>query len=145
MIEAPFDPEVIDAITRAIPKMDAHMREDHPIECVGLILGAGQTVPLINQARSQTRFAVSKAQLAAALADIPPETDKVYALYHSHPEGSTSLSPADIHNMSYAWTFEGFMLPWVLLTPDNPPSLWWLDQLYHHPCSVSLDQAVIHA
>ena len=135
----PYDDLVTEAITTAIPAMNIHTREGLPEEVVGLILSDGDIVRLINQARSKNRFTVSRAQMAEKLAYIDPEKHVVVAIYHSHPDGTSTLSPTDIDSMRGTWADDGLTLPWVVVCPDSRVSIWWLDPTYNQPQS-----AVIH-
>lgn len=130
MMDFPYDDELRYAIVTALPEAYSHARAGMPEEVVGLILSDGTTRPLINQARSSTRFEVSFAQMAEALASINPHTHLVYAIYHSHPAGSLNPSTDDQNQMRAAWSDAGLTLPWVILNPSGPSALWWIDNTY---------------
>lgn len=135
----PYDESFLDAIETAIPAMNIHAREGSPQEVVGLVLSDGDIVRLTNQTRSTSMFAVSRAQLADKLAFINPDVHTVIAIYHSHPGGTTTLSPDDQTSMRETWTHDGLTLPWVTIVPDSRLAIWWLDPKYHHARS-----AIVH-
>lgn len=135
-VRTPYDQLVVDAITLAIPAMNIHAKEGQPEEVVGMILSDGSIVRLINQLRSPYMFSVSRAQLADRLARIDPEIHTVAALYHSHPAGTSTLSPTDITEMRRSWTDDGLTLPWVVVCPDSRIGFWWLDPRFSQPQSV---------
>lgn len=135
----PYDESFLDAIDLSIPAMNIHAREGSPEEVVGLVLSDGDLVRLTNQTRSKHMFAVSREQLADRLALIDPDKHTVIAIYHSHPGGTTTLSPDDQTSMRETWTQDGLTLPWVTIVPDSRLAIWWLDPAYQSPRS-----AVIH-
>ena len=135
----PYEDEFLDAIEMAYPAMNIHANEEAPIEAVGLVLSDGDIMRLINQTRSPSMFSVSRAQLAERLADIDPDKHTVIAIYHSHPGGTTTLSPDDQASMRATWTDDGMTLPWITLVPDSRLAIWWLDPHYQAPRS-----AIIH-
>lgn len=134
-MNVPYEEEFLDAVEAAIPAMNIHAREDAPIEAVGFILSDGDIIRLINQARSATMFTVSRAQVADKLARIDPDRHTVIALYHSHPGGTTTLSPDDQQSMRQTWTDDGLTIPWVTIVPDSRLAIWWLDPHYQAPRS----------
>lgn len=131
----PYDESFLDAVETAIPAMNIHAREEAPVEAVGFVLSDGDIVRLINQTRSSSMFSVSRAQVADKLALIDPEKHSVIALYHSHPSGTTTLSPDDQASMKKTWTDDGLTLPWVTIVPDSRLAIWWLDPQYLSPRS----------
>lgn len=131
----PYPDEVMEAIRVAIPAMNIHAKEGLPEEVVGFVLSDGDIVRLTNQARSRTRFTISRAQMADRLASINPEKHQIIAIYHSHPESTTTLSPTDVESMTQTWNDDGLTLPWVVVCPDSRVGFWWLDPLYRKPLS----------
>lgn len=104
-----------------------HHAASHPRqEVVGLILSDGSTIPLVNQARSATRFSVGQGQMAEALASINPDVEMVVALYHSHPTAPPSPSVTDISMMRDQLS-AGVPIPWVIVTPRGDWGVWELD------------------
>ena len=135
----PYEVEVLDAIATASAAMNIHANEEYPVEAVGFILSDGDIMRLINQARYPSMFSVSRAQVADRLAAVDPDKHTVIALYHSHPAGTTTLSPDDQVSMRKSWTDDGLTLPWVVVVPDSRLAIWWLDPHYQAPRS-----AIIH-
>lgn len=131
----PYGQLVLDAITTAIPGMNIHANEEYPVEAVGFVLSDGDVLRLINQTRSKNMFSVSRAQVADRLASVDPEKHTIIALYHSHPGGTTTLSPDDQASMRNSWMDDGMTLPWVTIVPDSRIAIWWLDPQYKTPSS----------
>jgi len=92
-----------------LASLEAHMEQDLPNECVGLLLLDGNTIQLRNQARSPHRFFVNPVQY-----DDIELTAPVCALYHSHPLRPAKPSGED----------ERMMMEWpevmhIILSPDG--------------------------
>ena len=77
-----------------------------PNECVGLLFGCGdeveRRVPLTNVAESSTRYFAAPAELFAALQEAEAKSDKLLAIYHSHPNGRQMPSEMDIEEAYYS-------------------------------------------
>lgn len=131
----PYDEDFLKAIDVAIPAMNIHANEGAPEEVVGLVLSDGDIVRLINQTHSAHMFSVSRTQMADRLTMIDPEKHTVIAIYHSHPKGTTTLSPDDQKSMRTSWIQDGLTLPWVTIVPDSRLAIWWLDPHYQGPRS----------
>lgn len=131
----PYDIGLVEAIRTAIPALNIHAWEGLPEEIVGLILSDGDIVRLINQARSSSRFEISRRQMAEKLAYVDPEKHSVVAIYHSHPSGTTTLSPTDLESMSLSWKVDRLTIPWVVVCPGSRVGIWWLDPTYRQPQS----------
>jgi proteasome lid subunit RPN8/RPN11 len=133
--EFPYDDSLLDAIDTALPALNIHAKEGAPEEVVGMVLSSGNIVRLINQSRSNHMFTVSRVQLADKLAMIDPAVNTVIAIYHSHPGGTSTLSPTDVQAMKRTWTDDGLTLPWIVVVPDSRVAFWWLDPMYGEPRS----------
>ena len=118
------------AVVAGTHNMLTHMRDELPNECVGMLMSDSTVVKLINQARSPSRFEVGLPQMADALAAIDPDTRTVFAIYHSHPNGSLDLSPYDQTSMRDMWTYGGLPIPWIVVTATQS-RIWWMDDHYH--------------
>lgn len=91
-----------------------HMLEGWPDEVCGLVWDNGTITRLRNQAASPNRFTVGRTQLAEALAAVSPNEKLLSAVYHSHPNGSTTLSIEDRTSMTAMWQY--LPVPWLLAT-----------------------------
>lgn len=131
----PYEAEFHDAILDSVWAMNIHANEHWPEEVCGLVLSNGDIIRLINQARSAHRFTVSRSQLAEKLASIDPDLATVVAIYHSHPRGTTTLSPTDVESMEKSWSDDGLTLPWVVIVPNSRVGVWWIDPRYRAPQS----------
>lgn len=78
--------------------MVSHMVEESPNECVGLVLGDGTIVKLINQARSTDRFFVGASQISELFEDVDED---IIATYHSHPSSPAIPSGEDQKFMAF--------------------------------------------
>lgn len=94
-----------------------HFQDELPNECVGLVWMDGQVQRLINQARSPSRFSISRAQLAGRLNEMD-ETNVLVCVYHSHPGGTTRLSADDKESFKRQWD-RGIVIPWLVVTEDE--------------------------
>lgn len=140
----PFSAQVKESVERALPLIHSHLIEGLPEEVVGLVLSDGSIIPLINQARSSSRFEVSVAQMADVLASIDPEVRTVYALYHSHPAKELSLSFLDQRNLQIHYR-TGLSVPWLVMIPDGSARMWWMDGDYGLPASYQFPLDLIYA
>ncbi len=96
--------------TALFQEMLAHARQSAPDECVGLLLGQGDTrtgtatrrVLLENTAPTpRTRFFADPSGLLRALREADRRGEVLLALYHSHPRGPAEPSEADLENAHY--------------------------------------------
>ena len=84
-----------------LSRLEGHASDDHPFECVGLLLEDGNTIRLRNQARSRHRFFVNPEQFADIIDEF---TAPVSALYHSHIDKPSIPSDEDKRMMFYLST-----------------------------------------
>ncbi len=115
-------------ITREFDKIQAHYLDDLPNECVGLVWNDGLIQRLRNQASSPHRFSISKPQITEKIAEREEEEEDVYlmAIYHSHPEGSTTLSWAD--KRSFIGQHENDLrIPWLVVVKGSA-CLWYMQK-----------------
>jgi len=88
-------------IRRAVlDEIVAHARADAPLECCGLLLGAGEeieeTCPAANLRGSPVAFLVDPADHFAAIRRARARGRTVIGAYHSHPRAPAVPSPTDI-------------------------------------------------
>jgi proteasome lid subunit RPN8/RPN11 len=83
----------------------AHAREEAPLECCGLLLGAGTRVDECVRSRnleaSETAFLVDPAEHFAALRRVRREGRAILGAYHSHPRSPAVPSRTDLEQASY--------------------------------------------
>jgi [CysO sulfur-carrier protein]-S-L-cysteine hydrolase len=83
----------------------AHAREEAPLECCGLLLGAGtlidECVRSHNLNASETTFLVDPAEHFAALRRVRRERREILGAYHSHPRSPAVPSRTDLEQASY--------------------------------------------
>ncbi|MDK1103813.1 MAG: Mov34/MPN/PAD-1 family protein [Actinomycetota bacterium] len=72
-----------------------HRNRDYPNEAVGIICADGTCYPLINQARSSSRFEVSITLVREAMEILVRRDLDPVAIYHSHPTSSSDPSARD--------------------------------------------------
>ncbi|MDK1103791.1 MAG: Mov34/MPN/PAD-1 family protein [Actinomycetota bacterium] len=77
-----------------------HRNRDYPNEAVGIICADGTCYPLINQARSPTRYEVSTILVGEAIEILSNRNLSPVAVYHSHPTSSSDPSARDSMMMS---------------------------------------------
>lgn len=105
------------------PEILAHMEDELPNECVGLLWMGGEIQRLLNQARSPERFSISQPQLAERLAEMEA-SNVLVCVYHSHPKGSTNLSWEDKRSLKRQWD-RGIVVPWLVVGKEQG-TLWYL-------------------
>ena len=101
-----------------------HRDEDYPKEAVGILTSDGVTWPLINQARSPKRFAVSQRLVEEAIAELGRHDQHPVAVYHSHPTSSSGASERDVMMMQ-----ENPGSLHVIVGQDGIASWMWWDSL----------------
>lgn len=111
-------------VADAVPDLLAHMDDEAPNECVGLIWADGVTQRLINQARSSVRFSVSQGQMATSLAE-RGDGALLSCFYHSHPGGNPHLSSHDKESLHAQFNRDLF-IPWAVVT-HTEIAIFWLD------------------
>jgi [CysO sulfur-carrier protein]-S-L-cysteine hydrolase len=98
---------------------------ERPNECVGLLAGRGDIVehafPLINEAKSSTRFFAAES-LFAPMRSIRDAGLDLVAIYHSHPTSPPTPSRRDIEENYYPDTVHLI----VSLLHDEPTMKAWL-------------------
>ncbi len=126
--------------------MIEHARAEAPYECCGLL--AGQAVPsdadrvcavprlgnvshrypLINSAKSPTRFLSDPRSMFAAVRDMRDRHTDVLAVYHSHPVSDPVPSRTDLEN-----NYSSGVVNLIISLKEKEPAVraWWLtDQAY---------------
>lgn len=80
----------------------AHAREDAPLECCGLLIGAPafvqDAVRARNARRSATAYLVDPADHFAVIRKVRAEGRAIVGAYHSHPRSPAVPSPADLRD-----------------------------------------------
>jgi nucleoside-diphosphate kinase len=80
--------------------MVAHCLMDAPLECCGLLGGAGTEVslfyPLANDEASETSYNAEPHELIRAVQDLRAREGEILAIYHSHPRWTAVPSKADL-------------------------------------------------
>jgi proteasome lid subunit RPN8/RPN11 len=104
---------------------------DTLVEAVGIIWSDSSISPLVNQARSSKRFAVSESLFAETLAQVDPAEKTMVSLYHSHPSGAMFPSSEDQASILTQFRREIFC-PWTIIDPTSPPyaprwGFWWAE------------------
>jgi proteasome lid subunit RPN8/RPN11 len=83
-----------------VDAMISHAREDAPLECCGLLLGAGglvnECVRTRNARASETAYLVDPTDHFAALRRAREDGRAVIGAYHSHPRSPAIPSPTDL-------------------------------------------------
>lgn len=76
-----------------------------PLEACGLLAGKNGVVetvlPVKNAAGSPVRFRMEPRAQLRAFNQIEASGQEILAIFHSHPKGSSSLSPTDIREAAY--------------------------------------------
>lgn len=87
--------------------MVAHARAQAPLECCGLLIGAGgaidAAVPARNLRASGTAFLIDPADHFAAIRRARAEGRAVVGAYHSHPRSPAVPSPSDVEQALDPW------------------------------------------
>jgi len=85
--------------------MVAHAREESPLECCGLLVGAGdridEAVRAPNLKNSPAAYLVDPAVHFATLRRVREEGRAILGAYHSHPHSAAVPSPTDIEEAHY--------------------------------------------
>jgi proteasome lid subunit RPN8/RPN11 len=92
---------------RVLDGVLAHARDEDPLECCGILLGAGQRIVSAVRARNiaddpSHRFLLDPADHIAALRSAREHGLVVVGFYHSHPHSPARPSPTDIAEATYA-------------------------------------------
>ena len=114
---------LFDAATLATTEILDHVASSLPNEAVGLLWSDSTITPLVNQARSPTRFVVSPTLLAEALSTVDPYDKYLVAIYHSHPSGHLAISTDDFGTLQTQLD-NNVLLPWIIVTPDGRMAAW---------------------
>ena len=89
----------------ALDAVVAHAREALPGECCGLLIGTPARIDAAHPARNletgATRFLIDPRDHFAAVHAARESKRFVIGVYHSHPNGPASPSPADLAEASY--------------------------------------------
>ena len=89
----------------ALDAVVAHAREALPGECCGLLIGTPARIDAAHPARNletgATRFLIDPRDHFAAVHAARELKRFVIGVYHSHPNGPASPSPADLAEASY--------------------------------------------
>lgn len=94
-----FREAVVDLIVIATDELISHRDDAYPQEAVGILCDDGTTYRLINQARSGTRFEVSKLLVTESIKIIKRQNRSAIGIYHSHPTSQSAPSSRDIDMM----------------------------------------------
>ncbi len=86
--------------TAVLDTMISHAREDVPLECCGLLLGAGnlvdECVRTRNARASETAYLVDPTEHFAAVRRARRDGRAILGAYHSHPRSPAVPSPTDL-------------------------------------------------
>ena len=104
----------------ALDAVVAHAREALPGECCGLLIGTPARIDAAHPARNletgATRFLIDPRDHFAAVHAARESKRFVIGVYHSHPNGPASPSPADLAEASY----DDYLYLIVSLASDPP-------------------------
>ena len=82
-----------------------HAREEAPLECCGLLLGADQTIThhrrMKNVLQSPARYSMDPRALFDFFRDIRSLQLRHLGIYHSHPASEAYPSPTDVDESNY--------------------------------------------
>jgi proteasome lid subunit RPN8/RPN11 len=110
-------------LTVAREAMIAHARDEDPLECCGLLLGAPGVIEEAVRARnlrhSRTAYLVDPADHFAAIRRARKEGRMIVGAYHSHPRSPAVPSPVDLQEA----TFPDFLYVIVSLSDPHAPDL----------------------
>lgn len=85
--------------------MAAHAEARAPLEACGLLAGRGEKVTAVievaNRAQSEVRFEMDPIEQLNAFEWIENEGLELLGIFHSHPAGPETVSPADIAEAAY--------------------------------------------
>ena len=100
------------------------------LEVVGIVWSDSTISPLINQARSATRFSVSESLFAETIAAVNPAEKTMVSLYHSHPGDNPRPSKLDSDMIVTQFNDRNLLIPWTIITHSRPLwGLWWANSL----------------
>jgi proteasome lid subunit RPN8/RPN11 len=92
-------------LSAAREAMIAHARDEAPLECCGLLLGARgvveEAVRARNLRRSRTAYLVDPADHFATIRRARKEGRTIVGAYHSHPRSPAVPSPADLQEAQF--------------------------------------------
>ncbi|MGH2538809.1 MAG: Mov34/MPN/PAD-1 family protein [Candidatus Promineifilaceae bacterium] len=92
-----------------------------PLEGCGLLAGSAGRVrrvyPVANRLASPVAYELAPAQLVAAMFDLEDRGWELLAIYHSHPAGPETPSPADVAQAAYP---EALLVVVSLADPGRP-------------------------
>lgn len=89
----------VELMEHSAAAMWEHRHDAYPQEAVGILCSDGVNYPLINQARSDSRFEVSQTLVKEAIEALVNVGREPVAIYHSHPMTTSSPSNQDISMM----------------------------------------------
>ncbi len=83
----------------------SHARRELPLECCGLLSGAGNLIDrataTTNQRKSSTAFAIPPEELVAFFKQLRSRPEQFMGIYHSHPSGRPVPSERDAREFYY--------------------------------------------
>jgi [CysO sulfur-carrier protein]-S-L-cysteine hydrolase len=83
----------------------AHARDDAPLECCGLLIGAGHLIDEYVRTRnlraSEVAYEVDAGEHIAIRRKARPRGRSVVGAYHSHPKSAAVPSPTDVAEAHY--------------------------------------------
>jgi proteasome lid subunit RPN8/RPN11 len=90
--------EILEAIVQ-------HAREEAPLECCGLLMGASETIThqrrMVNVLRSPNRYSIDPQALFDFFRDLRPLQLRHLGIYHSHPASEAYPSKTDVDESYY--------------------------------------------
>lgn len=107
-------------ISDAAPFLEEARLDAYPDEGVGIICIDATVYPLINQARSHKRFAVSERLVHEAQMQLQEDGFTPVAFYHTHPSDPASPSAGDMR-----WMEEHPHQVSVIVGNDGIAAWWW--------------------
>jgi len=82
-----------------------HAREEAPLECCGLLMGASETIThqrrMVNMLRSQNRYSMDPRALFEFFRDLRSLQIRHLGIYHSHPASEAYPSKTDVDESYY--------------------------------------------
>jgi proteasome lid subunit RPN8/RPN11 len=110
-------------LSSAREAMIAHARDEAPLECCGLLLGAPgvveEAVRARNLRRSRTSYLVDPADHFALIRRARKEGRTIVGAYHSHPRSPAVPSPVDLREAQ----FPDFLYVIVSLVDSRAPDV----------------------